>query len=163
MGLTGPQPATNRRVPGAKSPALEEGWLEVRDASGEGLCHTSGEGALLRNTEKPGGRGGQRCAARPVPWLPQRTTPGMQSASRTPLCACALPAARCPLGLVVRGGLGRRRLALVGCAGRCGVAVPSRFTCLSQSFLLGFPDVPCLPLPYSPTCSFPASRPDGSC
>ena len=42
-GLTGPQPSTSQRVPGAKSPGLEEEWPEVRDASGEGLCHGSRE------------------------------------------------------------------------------------------------------------------------
>ena len=42
-GLTGPELSTTRRVAGAKFPGLEEGSPRVRDASGEGLCHASGE------------------------------------------------------------------------------------------------------------------------
>lgn len=41
-GLTGPQ-LTSRSVPGAKFTGVEEASPEVRDASGEGVCHASGE------------------------------------------------------------------------------------------------------------------------
>lgn len=115
------------------------------------VCATHpGTGAPLR-MRKPVGRGSKGAPLAPFLRLPQRTTPGMQSASRALFCACALSASRCSLGLVVRGGWGCRRLTLVECAGRCGVAVLSRFTCLSLSLLPGFPGVvPCLPLPYIP-------------
>lgn len=129
------------------------------------VCVTlPGIGAPLR-MRNPAGRGSK---VRRSPPPTASTTHNSRHAERLASSALRLRAAlhsRCSLGLVVRGGWGCRLLTLVERAGRCGVAVLSRFTCLSLSLLPGFPDVvPCLPLPYIPRAvSWPVGPRGSNC
>lgn len=85
------------------------------------VCATHpGRGALLRDTEKPWGRGSKVRRQSPPA---ASTTHNSRHAER--LADCALRARALP------GSFGPQAACARGVAGRCGVAVPSRFSCLS--------------------------------
>lgn len=98
------------------------------------VCATHpGRGALLRDTEKPWGRGSKVRRQSPPA---ASTTHNSRHAERLADCALrarALPAAssRLPAGACSPGSFGPQAACARGVAGRCGVAVPSRFSCLS--------------------------------